>query len=381
MKIKSAHPTFTEESMQLIASDVVDILRSGRLILGKYTERFEAAFKDYVGTRYAVAVNSGTTALQITLQYLGVKGSEVIVPTNTFLATANAVIYAGGIPVFADIEEQALGLCPQSLRRKIGPDTKGVILVHLAGFISPHLEAIQEICRDHNLFLIEDAAHAHGARFKSMQAGALSFAGCFSFYPTKVMTTTLGGMITTNDPNLDAYARSLRHHGQTDRSLDVLTRLGNDWLLDEVRSAIGFHQVQSLEASVVRRNELAGRYAERLKRIEGVHLFVVPDHIRHAYYKYLVYLDESIPRDKLVERLNEKHDMEVGVLYYPPCHLQPIVQEMFKTKPGDLPVSEVILRREICLPMHLSMTEQDVDRIVDALECELAELRGKGTAR
>jgi len=371
MKIKGAHPTFSEEDIESITRDIADILRSGRLILGEKTERFEQAFGEYVGTRHAIAVNSATTALQITMQYLDVKDKEVIVPTNTFLATANAVLYAGGRPVFADIEPRALGLCPESLVEKIGPRTKGVILVHLAGYISPQLEIIQKICGERNLFLIEDAAHAHGALFKGSKAGSLSFAGCFSFYPTKVMTTALGGMITTNDSGLDRYARSLRHHGQTDKTLDVLTRFGNDWLLDEVRSAIGYHQLRGIEGAILRRNELARRYSEQLKDIDGIHVFDVPAHIRHAYYKFLISVDPKIPHDRLARRLNEHHDIEVGTLYYPPCHLQPVVRETFGTKMGDCPVSESILPHELCLPMHLSLMEKDIDRVAGALAVEM----------
>lgn len=371
MKIKSAHPTFSEKDIQAILQDCEKVLRSGRLILGPFTEEFERLFRSYVGTPFAVAVNSCTTALQITLQYFDVKDGEVIVPTNTFLASANAVLYAGGKPVFADIEDQWLTLSPESLTQKINSRTRAVILVHIGGMISPHLDEIRHICRSKGLVLIEDASHAHGAKFADKFAGNLGDAACFSFYPTKVMTTTVGGMITTHDKGLDSFARSLRHHGQTDRTLDVLTRLGNDWLLDEMRAVIGIHQVRQLEDMVARRNQLAARYRERLQDLELVHCVLVPDHMRHAYYKFLFLLDERVERDKLVYNLNERHGIEAGALYYPPCHLQPIVMETFHTKEGDLPISESVLKREVCFPMHMQLTEDDVDYVVEALREEL----------
>ena len=371
MQIKSAHPTFSEKDIEAILQDCGKVLRSGRLILGPFTEEFEQLFRAYVGTSFAIAVNSCTTALQITLQYFDIKGREVIVPTNTFLASANAVLYAGGTPVFADIEDQWLSLSPESLSRKITSRTKAVILVHIGGMISPHLDEIRHICRSKGLLLIEDASHAHGARFADKLAGNLGDAACFSFYPTKVMTTMVGGIITTHDQGLDSFARSLRHHGQTDRTLDVLTRLGNDWLLDEIRSVIGIHQVRQLEDMVARRNQLAARYRERLRDLELAHCILVPDHMRHAYYKFLFLLDKRVERDKLVYNLNERHGIEAGVLYYPPCHLQPIVKETFRTKEGDLPVAEAVLKREVCLPMHMQLTEDDVDHVIEALREEL----------
>lgn len=372
MTIKSAHPTFSEKDIEAILQDCGKVLRTGRLILGPFTEEFERLFRSYVGTPFAIAVNSCTTALQITLQYFDVKGSEVIIPTNTFLASANAVLYAGGKPVFADIEDQWLSLSPESLTRKITSRTKAVILVHIGGMISPHLDEIQHICRSKGLVLIEDASHAHGAKFAGKFAGNLGDAACFSFYPTKILTTTVGGMITTHDHGLDSFARSLRHHGQTDRTLDILTRFGNDWLMDEMRAVVGIYQVLQLEDAVLHRNKLATRYHEKLKDVELVHCIPVPDHIRHAYYKFLLLLDKRVDRDKLVYNLNERHRIETGVLYYPPCHLQPIVVETFHTKEGDLPISEAVLKREVCFPMHLQLTEEDVDRIAEALREELS---------
>ncbi len=377
VNIKSARPTFSEEEIEAILKDCGQVLRSGRLILGPFAEEFERLFRSYVGTPFAVAVNSCTTALQITLQYFDVRDREVIVPTNTFLATANAVMYAGGQPVFADIDDPWLSLSPESLSQKITSRTRAVILVHIGGMISPHLDEIKRICRSKGLLLIEDAAHAHGAKFADQLAGNLSDAACFSFYPTKVMTTTVGGMITTHDQGLDSFARSMRHHGQTDRTLDVLTRFGNDWLLDEMRAVIGIHQTKQLEAMVTRRNQLAARYCERLRDLELVQCIPVPNHIRHAYYKFLVLLDKRVDRDKLVSRLNEHHGIEAGVLYYPPCHLQPVIKQTFQTKDGDLPVSEEVLQREVCFPMHLQLTEDDVDRVAEALRRELGSFVGR----
>ena len=189
-RIHSSHPVFTD--IPAILQDIGQVLTSGRLMLGPYLEQFEQAFAQLVGCRYAIGVSSCTTALEITLRYLGIEGAEVVVPTNTFIATANAVIYAGGTPVLTDISPDTLCLDPVNLRSALSGKTKAVVLVHLAGMMTPDLPQIHAMCQERGIALIEDCAHAHGATFAGVHAGATGLAGCFSFYPTKLMTTGNG---------------------------------------------------------------------------------------------------------------------------------------------------------------------------------------------
>ena len=198
MQVPAAKIYFSEEDKKDISAKVEEILTTGQLTLGKYGKQFEEEFARYVGAKYAVAVSSGTSALEIILRTLDIQGYSVIVPTNTFFATPAAVLHAGGKVEFADVTEN-LCLDPESVKKKISRDTKGVSIVHIGGVVPPQVKQIQEICQARDLFLIEDAAHVQGSMLDGKMAGSFGIAAAFSFYPTKVMTSGEGGMITTND--------------------------------------------------------------------------------------------------------------------------------------------------------------------------------------
>jgi len=368
MQIPSTRPYFKEEDIKKISDEVRSILRSGQLILGPYTQKLEESFREYCGIRYAVAVSSGTAALEIVLRYFDVRGKDVIVPTNTFIAVSNAVIYSGGIPIFADMKSDTLCLDPADLLKRITPETKGVIIVHIAGLPCPEIEGIREICKEKNLFLIEDASHAHGASINGQKTGSYGDAGCFSFYPTKVMTTCTGGMITTNDGSLAEYAISLRHHG-VGGDLNSIENLGNDWLMDEISALLGIYKLKTLEANIRRRNEIAQMYAEGLVNLEeSVKLFSVPPHIKHSYYKYPILLSKNIVKREFINKMKTDCGISIGSVYDPPCHLQPVYQKLFGFRSGMFPVAEATLTKVACLPMYEQMTNQEVDYVLQSLK-------------
>jgi len=368
--IPSAKPFFLDEDIPNILDEIKKVLKTGRLILGPYTNKFEELFKEYVGVKHAISVNCCTTALEICMKYFKVKDSEVIIPTNTFVATSNSVIYAGGKPIFADIEKNTLCIDVNEILEIITHRTKAIIIVHIAGMIPPKIKEIQEICEDHNLFLIEDAAHAHGASIDDVKAGSLGDVGCFSFYPTKIMTTCTGRMITTNNDKLAEFAKSLRHHGQG-KSLREIENFGNDWVMDEISAILGIYQVEKLDYIIESRNKIADRYTDEIKKLEGITYFPVPKNIRHGYYKYPVLLTENLNKDRLVERLEKEWNIETGTLYYPPCHLQPVYKRNFGYKEGMFPVAEDILKRQITLPMYPQLEEKNVDYVLDGLKKSL----------
>ena len=367
MSIPSARPFFSEEDIASISGEISNVLRSGRLILGPYTRRFEEQFREYCGVKRAVAVSSCTAALEIALRYFDVDRKEVIVPTNTFLATSNAVLYAGGTPVLADIRPETLCIDPDEVRRRITPLTRGVVVVHLAGLPCPDIGEILEICREHGLFLLEDAAHAHGATIDGRKTGSIGDAGCFSFYPTKVMTTCTGGMITTDNDKLADYAVSLRHHG-VGSGLTQIVNLGNDWLMSEVTAVLGIYQLRALETSLQKRNSIARRYSEALADAESLQLFRVPPNIRHSYYKYVVFLSPAIDRRKLTERMNKEYGVELGSAYDPPCHLQPVYQRLFGYRFGMFAKADETLRHVCALPVFSQMTTDEVDYVARSLK-------------
>lgn len=377
MKIPSTMPFFRETDIQEISEGLHGILKNGRLILGPYTQEFEKNFREYCGVKHAIAVSSCTAALEIVLRYFDVRGKEVIVPTNTFVATSNAVVYSGGTPVLTDINPDTLCMDPGALLKNITPRTKGVIIVHIAGIISPEIEEIKQICKDRNLFLIEDDAHAHGAMINGQKAGSLADAGCFSFYPTKVMTTCTGGMITTNDDGLADYAISLRHHG-VGKGLENIVNMGNDWLMDEISALLGIYQLKSLEENVTRRNEIAHRYAEYLRNIEDIGLFTAPSNIRYSYYKYPVVISQNIDKKKLVGKMESEYGIRLGSAYDPPSHLQPAYQKFFGYKKGMFPRAEGILQRVVCLPMFVQMTDEQIKYVLQSFEKVISNMSVKG---
>ena len=287
MQVPAAKIYFPERDKKEILAGLREVITSGQLTLGKYAKEFEAEFARYVGTKYAVAVNSGTSALEIILRTLDVAGHSVVVPTNTFFATPAAVLHAGGKVIFADITEN-LCLDPESVERKIKKDTKGVILVHIGGVITPQIKIIQEICQHHGLFLMEDAAHAHGSSLNGKMAGSFGRASAFSFYPTKVITSGEGGMITTNDEGLYQRALVFRDQGKAGFYGNIHTELGYNWRMSEVHAVIGLAQFYRLEEFLKNRRRIAKIYDKGLEGMKRLKVVAIPPAVRSNYYGCIV---------------------------------------------------------------------------------------------
>ena len=368
MKIPAAKIYFPEEDRKELLEQIDEILASGQLTLGKYTKEFEERFAAYVGTEYAIAVNSGTSALEIPLRALDVKGHSVIVPTNTFFATPASVIHAGGKVIFADVTEN-LCIDPESVKKNIREDTKGVIAVHIGGIIPPQVKDIQEICKDYGLFLIEDAAHAHGSTLDGKKAGGFGDAAAFSFYPTKVMTSGEGGMITTDDKKIYERALVFRDQGKAGFYGNVHTEMGYNWRMSEIHAAIGLSQFARLEAFIADRRRIAKIYDEELKKVRGVTPIKIPPEVKSNYYKYAAMLDEGIDRADLKRELKEKYEVGLsGEVYELPCHLQPIFKELYGFTDEVFQVAEDVCKRQICLPVFATMTEDQARCVVDSLK-------------
>jgi perosamine synthetase len=252
-EIISSLPFFPEDSLPSILKDIEVTLKSGRLTDGPNVREFERKFAEYNNIKHAVCVNSGTASLEVALRYFNIKNKEVIVPTNTFVSTPNSVIFAGGKPIFADMRSDTLCIDPDEVKKKLSAKTAGLIVVHIAGLVCPQMNELQQFCKENNLFLLEDAAHAHGAMLDGQMAGTFGDAGCFSFYPTKVMTSCEGGMVITNNSNLAEEARCRRTCGQNQQKQMVV--LGHNWRLSEVGAIIGRYQLENLERFISKRNE------------------------------------------------------------------------------------------------------------------------------
>jgi len=365
---------FPREDIEEIKVSVAKILQSGMLTLHMYTKEFEDHFAKLCNVKHAVAVNSGTSALEIALRTMKLTtGNEVLVPTNTFTSTAATVLFAGGKIALTDIDPETSCINAENVQKYVTQKTKGIIVVHVGGLICPDIEAIKEICEDRKLFLIEDAAHAQGSTLDGKPAGSLSDIGCFSFYPTKVMTTGEGGMITTNDDQTDKEARLLRDQGKENFHSSIIIRLGYNWRLPEINAAIGIVQLKRLPEIIDKRRKIAQYYDKKLGQISEIKPLRVPPNIVDNYYKYVTFLEPEINRDKLKQDLREKGVQCGGEVYWPPLHLQPVYQKLLGTKEGDYPASEDACRRMLCLPMHSWMTIEDAEYVIEMLNASLSE--------
>lgn len=363
--LRKARPHLPEADLPALLRDFEAILRSGVLTQGPYLERFEEEFARAAGVRHAVGMSSGTAPLEVALRFWEVAGGEVVMTTNTFMATVHAAILAGATPVLADIDPGSLSSRLEQIRPHVGPRTRAVVVVHVGGLIVPDAAEIAAFCAERGLPLLEDAAHAHGARLGGRPAGSLGTAGSFSFFPTKVMTTGEGGMLTTGDDGLAEFARSFRCHGiGPDR---LLVRPGANYRLPELSAALGLRQLARLERTLRERDLLARRYDEGLDALgREVARFPAADPPagRHAWYKYPVTLEAD--RERIAAALGER-GVPVGSLYWPPCHLQPSARDRLGTGEGDCPVAEEVLRRTLTLPLYNGLSAAQVDAVVRAL--------------
>ena len=371
--IHRALPYFSDPDIEDILGRIKNILVSRQLLMGPSVEEFEQKFAHMAGVKHAIAVNSGTAALEIVLRCLGVRDREVIVPTETFVASANSVILAGGRPVFAEIHRDTLCLDLADVERRIGPKTAAVMAVHMAGLIQSDINALQELCRKKNIALIEDAAHAIGASFNGRKAGGLGKAGCFSFYPTKVITTGEGGMITTDDSKISEMARSYRNHGAAPDN-SMYERVSTNWRMTEISAVIGLSQLQHLDEFISKRNEIADKYDGAFSSVRGIRLLPKDPRRVHSYWNYIVLLDRKIDRTELANVLRGEFGIPIAWPYDPPCHLQPVFRNFLGTKPGDLPQSEDILHHHIALPMHVALTNEDVSYIIHGITSTLRRM-------
>lgn len=350
---------------------VVEVLRSGRLALGPRAEQFERLVADYVGVRHAIAVSSGTAALHLIVRALGLtQGDEVLVPSFTFAASANALLYEGVTPVFVDIDSQTFNLDPNDLEHRITPATKAIVAVDVFGH-PVEWDAIEALARDYGLHVIDDSCEALGAEYKGRKVGQFGNAAAFAFYPNKQITTGEGGIIVTDDDDIAALAYSMRNQGRGEMGAWLAhERLGFNYRMDEMSAALGISQMQRLDDFLAKRKRVADQYTERLRDVPGVTLPVVKDYVRQSWFVYVITLDEGRQREPVMHALAEKGIPTRG--YFSPLHDQPYIRQLMGEYTHDLPVTESVARRTMALPFHNDLSTRQIDYVCDALRSILS---------
>jgi len=368
-KIPVANPSFVGNEKKYVD----DCMESGWISsAGKYIELFEAGFARFCGVKHAIACCNGTVALHLALVALGVEtGDEVIVPTLTFIATANAVTYCGAQPVFVDSEAETWNIDPARIESKITPRTKGIIAVHLYGHPAK-MAALKKIARRHNLFLLEDAAEAHGAVCDGRVVGSIGDAGVFSFYANKIITTGEGGMVVTDDDGLADRARLLRGQGMDSSRRYWFPVVGYNYRMMNLPAAIGLAQLEKINFHLEERRRIALLYYKHLRGINGLSRQVEQSWARHVYWMFNIILEKDfwVERDEVTGRLAEQ-GIETRPVFYPLHTLPPYIGSVSGEK---FPVAEALAQNGISLPTWSGLPESDIEYICKAIG-ELRKLK------
>ena len=363
---------FSPEDREWIAERIKQVLESGRLTLGPFGEEFERELAASMGTKHAVTVNSGTASLEIMLRAMNVAGKDVLVPANTFFATAAAVISAGGTPVLMDTDVATLSTNLAEIERRLTSKTVGIMIVHIAGFITAEMPAIAAFAKRKGLWLMEDAAHAQGSTLDGKHAGTFGLAGSFSFYPTKVMTSAEGGVIVTDDDFMADEARLYRDQGKASFLQNTHIRMGYNWRLSEPHAVIGLRHLHNLPAMIAARRRIAARYDAALGTgANGLRPVAVPKGCLSNYYKYVVMLPEGVDRAAAKKWLREEHGVNCsGEVYEVPLHKNVVLKHL---DPGNLTQSDIACGRQLCLPIFASMTDAQADQVIAGVRAAKAK--------
>lgn len=360
--IPIAKPLLGREELEAIR----EVFESAELVQGKKVGQFEEGFAEYIGVKYAVCVLNGTIGLDLALKALNLgPGDEVVTSAFSFVASSNCALYQGAKPVFADIDTKTFNIDPLDVVNKITTKTRAILPVHMFGQPAD-MQELEEIAEDNKIALIEDAAQAHGAEYKGRKVGGIGLMGCFSFHPTKNMTSGEGGMITTNNEEVARKARLLRDHGQADKYRHTV--LGYNYRMTEMSAAVGLVQLKKLDKFNGRRRGNAKALTEGIRKIIGLTPPHVEDKVKHVFSQFVVRVEEDYPleRDELAEHL-KKMGVGVGVHYPLPIYKQPLYVELGYGK-ANCPNVENACKHVLSLPVHPAVTKKDIAHILGILE-------------
>ena len=369
-QILGAKPYFFKQENDIL-KQIKKLLISGNLSQGSNIEILEKKTSKLFNSKHAVAVNSGGTALEICLEAFRIKGKEVLLPTQTFIATANSIIRAGGKPVFCEVDPKTGCIDINDVKKKINKKTAGVIFVYMFGVVPRSIIEIKKICKKKKIFLLEDAAHAHGGSIGKYKVGSIGDAACFSFYATKIITCGEGGLITTNNLNFKERCSSIMNHGK-DKNKALFTYSGNNFRLTEIQAVLVLSQLKFLKKIIYHRNKIAKIYQKKLNNDLFFTQLSLDKESNNTFWRYPIYLSKDISRSILQTICAKKHGFRITWMYEPLCHQQPVFKKNFK-----LPEAENLIARLINLPTHLHVKPSDAVRICKNINFECKNLYEK----
>ena len=367
MKVSLSKPWITEEDIQAVE----EVLRTPYLSLGPKLEEFEGKIRQISKTKYAVAVNSGTSALHLIVRSLGIKeGDEVITTPFSFIASSNCILFERAKPVFVDIRKDTYNINPDLIEEKITEKTKAILGVDVFGQPADWDE-ITEIAKKHNLLLIEDSAESIGSEYKGRKAGSFGDAGVFAFYPNKQITTGEGGVIVTDNEEIAILSKSMRSQGRGEGDTWLQhTRLGYNYRISDINCALGISQIKRLEEIIEKRNKVANFYFEKLKEVEEIITpFVSKTVTKMSWFVYVIHLSDRFTkanRDSIIEEMRRRGIETRG--YFSPIHLQPFYRKELEYKEGNFPITEFISERTVALPFYTTMKEMEINYVVESLK-------------
>ncbi|MFA6635521.1 MAG: DegT/DnrJ/EryC1/StrS family aminotransferase [Candidatus Omnitrophota bacterium] len=348
---------------------VTDCIKTGWISSkGEYINKFENKFAEVCGVKYGISTTNGTTALHLALASLGIgKGDEVIMPTFTMIATAYAVLYTGAKPVFVDSEERTWNMDTSKVEKLINKNTKAILPVHIYGH-SVDMDPLRKLARKYDLYLVEDAAEAHGAEYRGERCGSLGDIGCFSFYGNKIITTGEGGMIVTNNRKITEKARLLKDLAHSPGKRFLHSELAYNYRMTNMQAAVGLAQVEQINKFIRKKRKIAQTYKENLKGVKGLRLPVEEKWVKNVYWMYAILIEKGfgITRDKLMTELAEEG---VGTrAFFVPMHRQPvIVNNGICDKKTSYPVADDIAERGLYLPTGMTLREKDIVTVCNKL--------------
>jgi dTDP-4-amino-4,6-dideoxygalactose transaminase len=385
MQIPMSSPDITDAERAAVA----DVLKTPNLSMGSRIQKFEAAFREYLNTKHAIGVSSGTAGLHLCVRVAGIERGDLVITTPfSFVASSNVILFEGAIPVFVDIDPVSGNINPQLIAEAVNDlfegemqykkwlprrgaekvkQLKAILPVDVFGQPAD-LDPICEIAKENRLKVIEDSCEALGAEYKGRKAGAIGDFGVFAFYPNKQMTTGEGAVIITEDDQAADMMRALRNQGRSPGDTWLQhTYLGYNYRLDEMSAALGEVQASRIDIMIEKREKVATWYSERLERISGIEVpIVVPNTSRVSWFVYVIRFSEKFDRDHIAKKLSE-HGVPARP-YFIPIHLQPYMVSRFGYQEGDFPITEDLGKRSLAIPFSSVMTEEQVDYVCQSIE-------------